>query len=1274
MNKSVTLSLVALLILFLSLKLFAQPVAGDYQSKAPSGNWGDATSWQTYNGSAWIDAGAAPTIGSGTNTITIQSGHTITVATAITIASGVPVVVNGYLKATAAITASTSAPLSFTFNNGSTYEHALATGSIPMSVWNTGSTCLVTGITGASPGNNFQSYYNFTWNCTSMSTNLNLSWDSTSAVPVVVRGDLTVTACGTPAVTNSFRMTNAATVRNIKINGNVIVNGGNFTVSGSSGAAQYNVTVGGSINISSGRLSLCAGSGGFGTWYLNGDFSCTGTGQFFLPSNKAIGTILFFSKPNGAQSFTYTSSNGNQELNYGVMNNSTVTLNSPISIQGSSVSALAYLVLTSGKFVTTSTNIITVGSFGSVVTGTGYVDGPLAETVASTSLTSLSFPLGKTGNYRPAILALTQDASTSTIYTAELKETTPTNTSPFALDAIASARYIHIVKGSGANVSSSTIQLSYGSNDGLDVSSKDSIRIAKDDGAGNWVNLGGSGTANNTGTILSNSFVGLTTNDFAIAHLNWQSPPTPPTLTTNGITSISTTFATSGGVITNDGNGAITAKGVCWNLGGSATTSDAHTSDGITSTPFSSLITGLTAGNTYYVRSYATNSAGTSYGNELSFTTLSSLSTPTIVTNAVTNSVNTSATGSGTISAWGGSPITDRGVCWSTSHNPTLGTAIDYNSAGAGGEGTFTAPIGGLTLGTTYYVCAYATNSSGTSYGTEVTFSTPTAQPDVYKLVKQGGTVGTDCNYTTITAAFNDVTSNYTGHWFIYVAEGTYYEKPLLAAGKINVVLVGQNRDKTILTYDDYAGNGRTTNGVLSNGTNTSYSVAIDAADFQAQNITFQNSYDGYWPGNVSSQSVALRVNGDRQSYYNCKMLGYQDTYYTQGGQTGPDRLYHFNCYLEGSVDFIFGHDVGLFDNCTIYCNREGGTITAGATEVGYSYGYVFLNSTIGSTASGVIGADNKPMTTFYLGRPWQNAPKTVFINCYEPATVNAAGWTVMGPNPALYSEYGCYGPGAASRPVMNGVWPGSNQPSVLTDPQASTYTIANIFSKNNKGNGFSYAANWTPALIDCDTTFISHKFDYYPLPVELSTFTAVSKGRNVELKWSTSTEKNSSVFEVEKKQASADAWQKIGSVKAADLSNSPKSYNYTDKNAATGKYNYRLKMVDNDGTFNYSKVAAVDISAPTEFALSQNYPNPFNPSTRISYSLPFESNVKLIVYNSLGETVKELVNSYQNGGYYELTFDSKNLSSGIYFYTISAVSKDGLHNFTNTKKMMLLK
>jgi pectin methylesterase-like acyl-CoA thioesterase len=1272
MNKSVTISLVVLLTLFLSINLFSQPVAGDYQSKGP-GNWSAKETWQTYDGAGWVDAVSAP---AGTSpTISIQGGHTITVDVATTINSAWKVVVNGYLKAIAGITATTSTPYSFTFNNGSTYEHAMNAGTIPLAVWGDGSTCMVTGTVGTNPSPappSGTSYYNYTWNCPGQSASLNTGWDG-----VTVRGDLTCTASGTSGGSVYWRMTSqVGTLRTNYIRGNLIVNGGNYTVTGSGGACQYNTYVDGNIVVSgNSKFSLTAGSGGVSTLYLGGNFSVSGTAQFVLPSNKTSGTILLFSKTNGTQSYSYTSSNANLNYNYGVMNNSTVTLNSPISIQGSSATVLAYLVLTSGKFITTPTNTFTVGTFGSVVTGTGYVEGPLTETVASTSPTTLTFPIGKNGNYRPVILAVTQNAATSTVYTAELLETTPSYARPFALDAIATARYVHIVKGTGANVSSATIQLSYDSNDGLDVSSKDSIRIAKDDGAGNWVNLGGSGSANNAGTILSNSFTsGLTTNDFATAHLNWQSPPTPPTLTTIGITGISTTFATSGGVISNDGNGAITAKGVCWNTGGSPTTSDSHTTDGITSTPFSSSITGLTVGTTYHVCAYATNSAGTAYGNEVIFTTLSTLSAPTITTNAVTNISNTTAMGNGTISAWGGSTITDRGICWSTSHNPTLSTAIDYNSAGAGAEGTFNAPIGGLALGTTYYVCAYATNSTGTSYGTEVSFNTPTAQPDVYKLVKHGGTPGVDCNYNTITAAFNDVPLNYTGHWFIYVAEGTYYEKPLLASGKINVVLVGQNRDNTIITYDDYAGNNRTTNGVKSDGTNTSFSVAIDAADFQAQNITFQNTANAYAPGSTATQAVALRTNGDRQSYYNCKMLGFQDTYYTQGGQAGPDRLYHYNCYIEGSVDFIFGRDVALFDNCTIYCNRQGGVLTAGATEPGYTYGYVFLNSILGSPAAGETGADSKPMTTFYLGRPWQSAPKTVFISCYEPATVNAAGWTTMQTTPSLYSEWGCYGPGAQPRAVMNNVWPGSNQPSTLTDPQAATYTIANIFSKNNKGNSFSYAANWTPALIYCDTTYANHKFDYYPLPIELATFTAVSNGRNVELKWSTSTEKNSSAFEVEKKLVSANTWQKIASVKAADLSNSTKSYNYTDKNAASGKYNYRLKMVDNDGTFNYSKIVEVDIAVPGNFELSQNYPNPFNPSTRINYSLPYESNVKLIVYNSLGETVKELVNSYQNGGYYELTFDSKNLSSGIYFYTVSAVSKDGLHNFTDTKKMMLLK
>jgi pectin methylesterase-like acyl-CoA thioesterase len=1258
--KNILLLCVLFLICFFSVN--AQ-TSGDFQSKT-TGNWGDATSWQKYDGTSWNDAVSAPDGTSGT--ITIQAAHTITVALALNITAGVPIIVNGYLKATAAIIATTSAPYSFTFNNGSTYEHAINAGTIPVSVWGDGSTCLITGTTSSNPNPpaSGTSFYNYTWNCPGQTGGLNTSWDN-----VIVRGDLTCLATGPQSITANlnWRLTSAATTRTITINGNLIITGGYLTVSGSSGAAQYNTTVKGNIVISKGgRLNLCAGSGGFGTWYLNGDLSVADSSSITAPSNKTIGTILYFSNSGGTQNYTYTSSVVNGNFNYGIMNNTTVNLNSPLTPNGNSSTNIGHLVMTSGKFVTTPTNILTLTAFDSVFTGTGYVDGPLVATVASTSRT-LIFPLGKGGIYRPTILSLTQDAATSTVYTAELIGSSVSNILPIALDAVATARYIHVVKGAGANVTSATIQLNYDTNDGIDVSNKDNIRIAKDDGAGNWINLGGSGTANNTGSILSNTFGAsttlgtLTTNNFIIAHVNPASVATIPVLTTNGITLISTSFATSGGVISNDGNAAITAKGVCWNTSGNPTTSDSLTNDGSTSAPFITSFTGLTAGTIYHVRAYATNSAGTGFGGDSTFTTLAVLTAPYVTTNLVTNIVNTSATGSGTISAWGGSTIKDRGICWAISHNPTI--TNDFNSIGAGGVGVFTAPIGGLNLGTTYYVRAYATNSTGTTYGDEVSFVTPTAQPDVMKIVAKDSTG----NYTNLYDAFNDVPTGYTGHWFIYVKNGTYYDKVTLASGKINVVLVGQNRDSTILTYDDYAGNNRTTHGVLSNGTNTSYSVAIDASDFQAQNITFRNTSNAYAPGNTSAQAVALRTNGEKQAYYNCKMLGYQDTYYTQGGSTGPDRIYNKNCYIEGSVDFIFGRDVALFDSSTIFCNRQGGTLTAAATEVGYSYGYVFMNSTIGSTPAGVKGVDSVAMTSFYLGRPWQTSPKTAFINCYEPATVNAAGWTTMGPNPSLYTEYGCYGPGAAVRSVMP-VWVGANQPCLIADTTAAKYTIANIFSKNNAGSGFSYAANWIPSKVPVDTTIF-----LTILPVEMTSFTVKSGFSTVKLNWTTATEVNNFGFDIQRKvsgnKEQYSDWQKIGFVKGNGNSNSVKSYSFTDKNTSSaGNYSYRLKQSDNNGTIKYSQEISVDINKPVEFKLNQNYPNPFNPTTSISYSIPVAGHVSLKILDILGKELTFLVNEEKPAGNYNVEFNAAKLGSGFYIYQLRA------GNFVQSKKMILMK
>ncbi len=509
----------------------------------------------------------------------------------------------------------------------------------------------------------------------------------------------------------------------------------------------------------------------------------------------------------------------------------------------------------------------------------------------------------------------------------------------------------------------------------------------------------------------------------------------PPTVTTTAVSYISTTFASSGGNISEDGGAPVTVRGVCWNTAGAPTISDDKTEDGLGSGSFASQLTNLIPGSTYFLRAYATNEAATAYGEELSFTTLNSIVVPAVETASVTNIMVKTAACGGEVSDWGGDTVNVRGICWNTGGNPTV---ADEKTENRSGLGNFTSTLSGLTENTTYYVRAYATNVSGTGYGSEVSFTTQMPAPAIIKIVALDGSG----DYTTVQAAFDDIPDFYTGPYTIFVKAGEYYEKLLLDRNKTNVILVGEDPETTILTYDDYAGK--------AGGTSMSYSVAIDADDFAAMDISFRNTVvnDGSF---ADQQGVALRVNGDRQTYYNCRLLGYQDTYYTWGGR-GTGRVYMKNCYIEGSVDFIFGRDIVVFDNCEIHINREGGTLTAASTEPETNFGYVFRDCQITADS---IGFDGRPITSFILGRPWQQAPRTVFIRCEEPASLNPDGWSSWNVVPALYAEYLCTGPGSetSARIAI------SRQ---LTDPEAAEYTLENIFSKSsNPDLGF----DWMPTL-----------------------------------------------------------------------------------------------------------------------------------------------------------------------------------------------------------------
>jgi pectinesterase len=277
-------------------------------------------------------------------------------------------------------------------------------------------------------------------------------------------------------------------------------------------------------------------------------------------------------------------------------------------------------------------------------------------------------------------------------------------------------------------------------------------------------------------------------------------------------------------------------------------------------------------------------------------------------------------------------------------------------------------------------------------------------------------------DFKTIQEAFNAVPDYRKNATTIFLRKGTYKEKLILATSKTNVKLIGEDALKTIVTYDDYASKKNRFGEEM--GTTGSTTFFEFGDEFTAENITFENS-----SGPVG-QAVAVRVDGDKVTFRNCRFLGFQDTLYPHGEKS---RQYYKDCYIEGTVDFIFGWSTAVFEGCTIFCKKDG-YVTAASTPEGMPYGFVFMNCKITGDA---------PEGSVYLGRPWRPFARTVFLNCFLDKQIKPAGWHNWSKpdaeKTAFYAEYQSSGPGA--KPVSRVSW--SHQ---LSAQEAGQYTLETIF------------------------------------------------------------------------------------------------------------------------------------------------------------------------------------------------------------------------------------
>lgn len=339
-------------------------------------------------------------------------------------------------------------------------------------------------------------------------------------------------------------------------------------------------------------------------------------------------------------------------------------------------------------------------------------------------------------------------------------------------------------------------------------------------------------------------------------------------------------------------------------------------------------------------------------------------------------------------------------------------------------------------------------------------------------------------NFTTIQEAINSIRDyKPEGRQRILVKNGIYEEKVIVPSYKTNISLIGENQDSVILVWHDHAGmctesgwgpftrreeDKAQTDGLNKKGrkigTFQSYTLRVDGPGFECENMTISNDamthWNPQWRHNRQNnagvgQAVSVHVEADKVVFRNCKLLGFQDTVFT-GNEDGREAFY--NCYIEGTVDFIFGPATCWFEECEIHAISNG-YLTAASTPAHHPFGYVFYHCK--------VTADPQ-VTSEWLGRPWRNAAAVTFYECEFPAIINPLGWhnwkDPEREKTARYREYGNYGEGAGTQQRV--AWS-----RTLSNQEAHNVQLSKVFERRGNvwNSNFRPASFYTLHFAFCD-------------------------------------------------------------------------------------------------------------------------------------------------------------------------------------------------------------